>query len=255
MPRRILFPVFALWLAALACNLPLPTPAPAADWPPRTKPPTAAADAASQENACANPYQPAAVGASWSYQISGLSSDSFTRSITATRADGFSSQDVFESGATRSSDWRCAGGDLTDLSGGASVSAAGQDFAFQTKASSGISLPAKLKPGIAWTQLVVLEGEQDAGGQKALTRNNVSVNCSAVKVETVSVPAGNFDALRLECLTKMEILIVNGENSTPLSNFEFASSAWYAPGIGMVKSQNSGPGGETLIVLTGYALP
>ncbi len=268
MPRKILLPVLSLWLAALACNLPQPTPAPAADWPPRTKTPTAASSAPSQPNAagtedavspaqeaCFNLYQPIAVGASWTYQISGITNDTYTHSISALRADGFSGQDVFGSGTTRSSEWKCAGGDLTDLSGGANVAAGGESFAFVTKATSGISLPAALKPGVAWTQLVVLEGEREAGGQKILTRNNVSVNCSAVKVETVSVPAGTFDALRLECLTKIEILTVNGENTTPLSNFEFTSSAWYAPGVGMVKSEGEGLGGQTQTTLTSYSLP
>ncbi|GAB4487421.1 MAG: hypothetical protein OHK0031_11450 [Anaerolineales bacterium] len=262
MPRKIFFPLISLWLAALACNLPVPTPAPAADWPPRTKAPSATPNASgteavlspAQQN-CFNSYQPVAVGASWAYQISGITNDTYTRSITAVSADGFSGQDVFASGATRSSDWKCAGGDLADLSGGANVAAGGANFSFVTKASSGISLPAKLQPGVAWTQLVVLEGEQDAGGQKILTRNNVSINCSAVKTETVSVPAGTFDALRLECVTKMEILTVNGDTTTPLASFEFPGSAWYAPGVGMVKSEGEAMGGKTLVVLTSYSLP
>ena len=65
---------------------------------------------------CKNPLHPVIQGAEWTYSLSGISTGTFTRTITAVREDGFTDQDVYDSGITRTGEWKCEDGTLTALS-------------------------------------------------------------------------------------------------------------------------------------------
>jgi hypothetical protein len=102
---------FALVTALAACNLPsqagLPDGAPLAT-PSQPVPQTL--------GQCKNPLHPVIKGAAWTYSLSGITSGTFTRTITAIREDGFTDQDVYDSGVTRTGEWKCEDGTLTALS-------------------------------------------------------------------------------------------------------------------------------------------
>lgn len=261
-----------LMLAALACNLGAPA-APAAPTLPETAvqsptqtpaqpaaPATEAAATPSEQSSpapsagqCQNLYYPVVQGASWQYQLSGTSSGTFTRSIINVRADGFDDQDVFSAGTTRNGSWKCQDGNLISLTpgSGAAVTAAGVTATYTIESNSGISFPAALQPEQSWSQNIVYLGQETTNGVNIETRNVMDMSCKAGAVEKVNVPAGDFDALRVDCSTKIDIFV----SGTLAFTFTSTSAAWHAPGVGMVKSVGTSNMGNTEIVLLSHNIP
>jgi len=258
-----------LLLSALACNIGRPAPVPdpfepvpatvsqgwtqaAAQTPQATSAPEQPA------GACDNPYLPVVQGATWKYAMTGSVSDTFTRSILSAAADGFTDQDVFGTGVTRQGQWKCENGALIALDptsgGSASVSTTGVTVDFQTTEQSGMTLPASPQPGDAWTQTVTLEGTETIGDTQIPAKNQFSNSCKAVGVESVTVAAGTFDALRVECQTSMTITVTMQGNdiSTPVN---FQATNWYVQGVGLVKTVSTGANLDSTIELTSYTVP
>lgn len=212
---------------------------------------------ASVTGACANRYLPVAQGASWQYRISGVSSGTFTRVIAALRPDGFDDEDTFDAGLTRASSWACQNGDLIALtpSGGTSVVTADLQFDFTVESNEGVTLPADPQPGQTWTQKVVYSGQQTVGDLTLQSRNVAETSCKAAGVETVSVPAGAFEALRVDCETTIQINLTGAPAGLPALTFESAEARWFAPGVGLIKSSGTTSMGATETVLLSYNPP
>jgi hypothetical protein len=183
----------------------------------------------------------------------------FTRSITDVRPAGFTDQDVFASGVTRTGEWKCDNGSLTALQPDSAVSASVQtnnmDAKFHTTDISGVTLPANVKPGDNWTQNVTIEGTVPLNGQDIAAKNVAAIDCTAGGSESVTVKAGTFDAVRTDCKVDMTItMTMNGlEIPTSLTS---TNTAWYVNGVGMVKTVTEVVGGPgSTIELTGYNIP
>lgn len=114
----------------------------------------------------------------------------------------------------------------------------------------GITLLADSRPGTEWTQTIVYLGQQRIGDLDVESRNVMNLSCKAIGMERVSVPAGDLEALRVDCTTRLDISI----SSAPAVNITSVNSAWYAPRVGWVKSRESGETG-TEIVLLSYSIP
>lgn len=223
-------------------------------YPPQAAEPTAQpAPAGAGAGACQNPYYPVVQGASWQYQLNGTTSDTFTRSLTAVRADGFDDQDVFSAGTTRAGSWACQNGNLISLtpSSSATVSTANLQADFTIESNTGISFPANPQPGQEWAQNIVYLGQQTTGSVTVESRNVLATSCKAGNIETVKVQAGEFSALRVDCSTRIDIYI----SGNLTFSFNSSDSAWHAPGVGMVKSVGTSNMGSTEIVLLAYNIP
>lgn len=226
-----------------ATPLPEPTATPTAE---PTATPTAEPTPTPAPAACDHPYLPVAAGRQWVYDLSGATSDRFTRSIVAVTDDGFTDRDDFASGTVREGSWRCQDGNLTALTPGTSpaVSAAGMRFEFTVQSNEGVTLPADLRPGKEWSQRLVYTGQQDVGGMTIESRNDLTTSCKAIREEQVTVPAGAFQALRVECNYVLSITV----QGMPIS-VNSSGVNWYAPGVGMVQSTAQSDAGPTRIVL------
>ncbi len=255
--KHLHFALTLLILSTLACSLGKRPPAapvePPSQSPASVVPPTPTAAGGTQ---CQNPYYyPVVEGASWNYQLSEASgsNSTFTRSITAVRADGFDEQDVFSVGTVRQGSWACQNGNLTALSPafGASVTAADTQFEFTIESNSGISFPANPQPGQEWSQTIVYSTSQNLNDLNIEAHSTAQIDCQAIGMEKVSVPAGEFDALRVDCPTRLDISISGSAPVTITSN----ASTWYAQGIGMVKSSDVSNMGNTEITLLTYNIP
>jgi len=207
--------------------------------------------------ACQNAYLPVVVGASWSYNLTGQFPDTFTRSIISVDEAGFTDQDVFGSGVTRQSKWTCDGSGLTALDpGGTSgtVTAENVTADFQTTASSGVSLPASIASGDTWSQATTIEGIEHIGDQDVPAKNEFTNNCTAAGVESITVTAGTFDAMRVDCQTTTNITVTVGGNPINTS-INFTATSWYAENVGLVKTTTSGSGLDSTIELLSYTVP
>lgn len=259
--RNQLFALLALLLAGMACSLPGgDSDGPVQNSAPgdlvATAPPTEAVleSSAAAEGACSHPYYPIKQDASWTYQLSGQFPDTFTRTILAASADGFTDQDVFGAGTIRTGEWRCENGNLISLTPGggtsATVAAGGDVTEFTTLSNKGISIGADFSAGQSWSQEIQYEGSQDISGTIITSNNTVTINCAVVGEEAVTVPAGTFQTVRVDC-TNQFIIKVQGNEIV----IDGATTSWFAQGVGMVKSDGAGGGYDALIELTAYQIP
>jgi len=203
---------------------------------------------------CQNPYYPVVAGASWTYQMSGPNgSDTFTHSIVNVRENGFDDQDVFSAGVTRRGSWECREGNLINLTpaSGPSVAAAGMQMNFTVESNTGLTFPADPRPGMEWRQNIVLAGRFEREGTSMEARSVMDLSCKAVGMERVSVPAGDFEALRVDCSHKTDISF----SGVPAFSMTETNASWYARGVGWVKTRGSSDAGVTEIVLLSYTIP
>ncbi|MFT3893814.1 MAG: hypothetical protein QM730_19460 [Anaerolineales bacterium] len=260
-----------LALSIVACNAPNPsvpnaTQAPeanageptatvaAATEVPTQVPPTEA-EAAS---ACDNPYLPVIAGATWNYKLTGPVSDTYTHTVLSVESDSFTEQDTFGVGVTRQGNWKCENGNLIALNppSGSSGTVASDKVKvdFQTKDVSGTTLPATVNAGDTWSQTIDLEGTETINGTEIPASNNVTSDCKAIGVESVTVEAGTFDAMRVECQNVMKISIQMG--ASPIdTTITLTGVSWYAENIGLVKNTITGSGLDSTTELTSYNIP
>lgn len=230
-----------------------PSVAPTARPSPVAENPTTIVQATPTAGLCQHPYYPVVAGASWEYQMSGISGGTFVRSIISVRENGFDDQDVFSAGVTRQGRWECREGNLISLTpgSGTSVIASNVQANFTIESNTGITFPADPRPGTEWAQTIIYRSQQTIGDKSMESRNELNLSCKAIGTERVSVPASDFEALRVDCTTQLGISIAGA----PAFNMTVTGSSWYAVGVGWVKSRDSGDMGVTEIVLLSYTIP
>jgi hypothetical protein len=266
MKAKIIISGSLLVLSILACNMGA-SPAPYMPVPPtESKALTESAqttetlpkDAGNGGGSCANPYLPIIQGATWNYKLTGTVPDTFTRSIVSVETSGFTDEDVFGTGVSRQGKWNCDNGNLIalDPSAGASASVNLKNVSvdFKTTELSGVTLPASIKVGDNWTQNTTIEGTETINGQQIPAKNKFTNTCKAIGLESVTVEAGAFNAMRVECQTVMEITITMQGNPVN-TDLTINSINWYAEKTGLVKTSSSGQGFDSTIELTSYKIP
>jgi hypothetical protein len=215
--------------------------------------------------ACANPYYPAVQGASHVY--AGTSSDvgafSFTQTISEVRADGFTLTSQFDE-LTLSQEWSCGpdGIALLDYAGGgaAAIHTTGLQGTFTTTDMSGVTLPANVSAGSTWNQAFSLEAVLDMGeAGEASGTGSATIDYQAIGFEPVTVPAGTFDAMRVESTLSTNIEATFAGLTVPVMLTTHTVS-WFVEGIGRVKAEETATfeGAEpmvTTIELQSYLIP
>ncbi len=205
--------------------------------------------------ACANPYLPVRQGATWDYRLSNDVTDTFTRPITELTPDGFVDQDEFSAGAVRRGRWQCENGSLIYLTPGpvaGSVFAGPMQTEVTLESNQGFYHPADLHPGQTWQQKTVFKGKSTLEGAGVLeSRSEVNYACRAEAFETVTVPAGTFEAVRVTCETHHTLTLAVG------MTFELTthSTLWLARGVGLVKAIDKTEGPPSTLELLAYHLP
>ena len=209
--------------------------------------------------ACDNPYLPVIAGATWNYKLTGTVSDTFTHTVLSVENDSFTEQDEFGTGVTRQGKWQCDDGNLIALNpaagNSANVSAEGVSVDFETTELSGVTLPATINAGDTWSQSLTLEGTQTISGTSFPASNQLTSNCTAIGNESVTVEAGTFDTLRVECETDMNISMALDPNNPISTSLSLTNIYWYAENIGMVKNSTTSPGISSTIELVSYNIP
>lgn len=195
---------------------------------------------------CGHPYFPVVPGATWTYQgISGPDGAyTFSDTIDNFRPDGFTLTATFE-GLTRTQEWSCTEEGLTAMqytgAGAAgSVVTEGSTAEFETTSFSGVSLPKDLSVGDTWTLTFEVAGEQTLpGGEFAESQGTVTYAFEAIGIESVSVPAGAFEAMRVDVETSLDFTLSMGGAEIPMQ-MTTSGSTWHVLNVGWVKSVSSG---------------
>lgn len=184
---------------------------------------------------CDHPYQPSNVGDTWVYAGS-----SSTRAVS-TRTDRVikSSETAFTikselPGVDYTVDYTCTAQGLVADNPvqqylGALLASPSQQLEVKLISASGISLPAEIKPGDTWQQVA----EVDAKIRGTSANGWLVYDYKAVGFETVTVPFGTFEALRVVADIRIEV--------TPFRILAgtFTVTSWLVEDIGMVKSEGT----------------
>jgi hypothetical protein len=71
----------------------------------------------------------------------------------------------------------------------------------------------------------------------------------------VKGPAGTFDTVKITCHSnQVATVTIKGTTGGPITTIQ-DSTQWYAQGVGMVQTVNSGDAGSETIQLTSYSIP
>jgi hypothetical protein len=217
------------------------------------------------EGLCDNPLYPVKQNATWTYANTGSPSGDFTYTdtITQVRSDGFTLTSQFGD-LTRTQEWACETGGLKalQLGGGPTASLSTQDMSaqFTTTQVTGTTLPKELIPGMQWLYGLTLEGTTDIpGDQQAQSTGTFTITMQEMGKETVTVPAGTFEATKLQANSTMDIMAEFQGLQVPMT-ITGSSLLWYAPNVGFIKSVDNVDMGDgtpftTTTELQSYNIP
>jgi hypothetical protein len=218
-----------LSLATSACNLPtrrgIQTPSG-----------TSSTDgAAASLSLCSNPFFPNNSGDSWEYSGNDSLTGSYqlTQSITNHQDSSFTQETNLANGSY-SVTYQCTSAGLisdnpVEQYAGILLSSQNAPVDIQITSNTGISLPGKIAPGVTWQQTINWE----ATSTQINTSGRFVFNYTAVGYENVTVPAGSYDGLRVDTTIQIEV------TSLHISLGSYTISSWWAPEIGLVKSEGT----------------
>lgn len=136
--------------------------------------------------------------------------NTYSDEVTLVENDRFTTKSL-SAGNASESEWIC---------GDEGLEMKFAEYPDTTITSTGVSIPSKMEVGDVWNQ--TLETESPGSSQKSKTVNRVT------KREKVVVPAGTFDAFRVD----YEV-----ETTMPEQEPSFVrGTQWFAAGVGIVKS-------------------
>ena len=184
-----------------------------------TKPPPKKKPAV--EKLCSLAHYPIAVGDINEYRMTSIqldaekkilntTSNTYSDEITLVQWDRFRTKSVSE-GNTSESEWLCSAEGIKLKVG---------QYPDTKLTTTGVTIPAKMRIGGVWNQTFALESP--GSRQQTSTINRIT------KREEVIVPAGTFDAYRVDYEVETTI---QGEAPTYARGTQ-----WFAPGFGIVKS-------------------
>jgi len=247
MKKSLLFLSLAI-IVLTACQSAQPTQQPSQQQAQTSAAPSAQAPSVqSSGGLCDNPYFPVVEGATWNYDLTtDFGTVTSTNTISDVGTDGFlmvtDNPDI-----SYVITWECSAEGLYWLqSTGGMFAAVFQTDAgtgtVQTLSVTGVSIPADVQPGDSWSS----DEEITASGFGVDETFTIHADYHAIGMETITVPAGTFDALRVD------FTMTNTSETLPVS---IEGTSWFAAGVGQVK--NTGLLGDISsdLELTSYSIP
>ena len=233
--RNLVFTITLIlgMLLLAACNLPERQAA-------RSQTPTAAQSSvggidltATPTSTCENPYFPSTAGDSWEYSGTNSTMGTYTRSDTITNSGGdtftlrTSQADLAYSVVYSCSPAGLMSADPIQQYVAVLLNSPNAPVSVKLTSNTGISLPATINPGDTWQQSAGWEAtSQD------LNLNGMFVfDYTAVGYETVVVPYGTFQALRVDANIRIEV------SGLRILAGTYTATFWMARDIGIIKSE------------------
>jgi hypothetical protein len=209
---------------------------------PATQPPGASESAAA--SLCTNAYYPVREGATWTYRSTGgpAGEYSFADTITSVRDDGFTLSTQIGD-LTRSQEWTCTAEGLTALQLGgapaAMLNAQNIQMNLNVGNGTGVTFPSQINAGDQWQQNLDFSGNVTMMNEQADAEGNAQMNFNAVGTESVTVPAGTFEALKVEADVTLKINASYQGITLPVT-FSGDYTYWFAQDVGWVKATGTG---------------
>jgi hypothetical protein len=193
---------------------------------------------------CASTHYPVRQGATWTYKSTGgpAGEYSFTDTITAVREDGFTLSTQIGD-LTRAQEWSCSAEGLAALQLGgapaAMLNAQNIQMNLNVTNGNGVTFPSQITAGDQWQQNLDFTGNVSMMNEEADATGTAQMNFNAVGSESVTVPAGTFEALKVEADVTLNINATYEGITLPVS-FSGDYTYWFAPGVGWVKATGTG---------------
>lgn len=193
---------------------------------------------------CANTYYPVREGATWTYKSTGgpAGEYSFTDTIPSIHENGFTLSTQIGD-LTRTQEWTCSAEGLAALQLGgapaAMLNAQGIQMNLNVTNGNGVTFPSQINAGDQWQQNPNFTGNVTMMNEEAEAEGNAQMNFNAVGMESVTVPAGTFNALRVEADVTLNIN-ASYEGITLPVTFSGNYTYWFAAGVGWVKATGTG---------------
>lgn len=191
---------------------------------------------------CDQPFSPVRANWEWQYRVTGENPTTYSVRRTNITDSGFMAvqQNAQGRGETK---FRCTLEGLTPIDFGgrgptqAGVGGGGVDLDITVKSVRGVQIPDldKWAVGERWGYTLELGGTAQQGPVRFNVEGTVESLYRVVAQEAVTVPAGRFQALKVQVTTNFKIVGRAGPLSIPF-NQSGESTAWYVEGVGMVKT-------------------
>jgi hypothetical protein len=200
--------------------------------------------AVTPQSLCTNLYYPVREGAAWTYKSTGgpAGEYSFTDTVTSVRPDGFTLSTQIGD-LTRLQEWTCTAEGLSALQLGGAPAAMLNSQNIQLNLdiinATGVTFPGQIGPGSQWQQNMDVTGNVTAFNEEAAATGTVQMSFNAVGSESVTVPAGTFDALKVEVDVSLNVGATYEGITLPVS-FTGDYTYWFAPNVGWVKASGTG---------------
>lgn len=184
---------------------------------------------------CTNLYFPNNPSDTWEYTGNTSATGSYTRTDTISNSgDTAFSVESSVSGVSYPVEYTCTEAGLVAVNPiqqylGAILASLNGQIELNLVSNSGISLPSQVSPGDSWQQIVEWEGS----AQGLSTNGRLVFDYSAAGYETVTIPSGTYEALRVNTSIRIEISNFRIQYGT------YDITSWMAPNVGMIKSQGT----------------
>ena len=204
--------------------------------------------------ACDHPYFPMRSGAAWTYAISEGEMTWSVGGASGSTDSGSATMSISVAGFGFDTHWTCTSGGIVSYDFNLSSSDLGGVVTVEVTDSSGTWLPAaaEMTPGASWSNSYTTHVTTSAAGASYDVTSTTDETWTVAGTETVSVPAGTFEALRIDgtaTYTYSSGLPV----AIPPSSSQF--TYWFAKDVGIVRYVYSSEGYTGGGDLTGYTVP
>jgi hypothetical protein len=234
---------------AAATAAPEPTAAPPTEAPPTAPPaePTPTPAAAAETDPlpagdCGNAFYPVIEGRTLRYanNIPGIDAGEHTITHSDVTDSSFTATTDLGDGNVLTQTWTCSGEGL--LQPEFSQLPTGEDVTLTIEfvESSGLTIPAadQFEPGGTWTTRYVANATlSDAGTDEMTMAQTTELSHTVIGPETITVPAGTFDAIRVETTGNVSSVTTVGGVSVPPMELPMSFISWYAEGVGLVRQE------------------
>jgi hypothetical protein len=208
------------------------------------------------ETACDHPYLPLRAGSSWTYSTP---EGPVTWSVGSAGGSNDSAQttmDLSMSEMSMTVHWDCTSQGIVSYDfGNLTVASLGNVASMEVVDSSGVFLPAAdlLVPGYSWSDNYTVVMHISDEGFAVDINTTVDETWRAAGIETITVPAGTFEALRVD---GTENVTVGGFMGAGDVSVTVDATYWYAKDVGIVRyTASSSEGGDSGGELTSYTVP
>lgn len=185
---------------------------------------------------CQNPFYPVGEGWTWTYK-NNTTGKTHTISTSKVSSQGFTQSYNF---GTLSFDnhWVCTGRGMMQpefRSNQAGSANKGLKLEVKTLKASGVVFPPSMSMGTTWNYTYETESSANTGSRTMSLKSTQNVSSKIVGQESVKVTAGKFNTIKVESSYTTKGTMEMAGKSIPMNN-TFKSTAWYAEGVGLVKS-------------------